>query len=296
MKTWLAEPLLHFLVLGAALFGLYALTRTPDSAPPPTRITITAGTLEQLCATWFRQWQRPPTAEELQGLIAAHIREEMLYREALALGLDRDDTIVRRRLAQKFEFLTNDLAASRPPTDGELEAFFAQQRERYRVAMRLSFSHLYFSTDRRGPAAERDARDALARLRADPTPGVAAEAGDPSLLADTYRDTSVDDIGQLFGREFAAAAGQAEPGAWQGPMASSYGWHLVYVHERVTARLPELAEVREQVQRDWFDAQRRSANENALQRLQARYQVVIEPPAAQATQVVTTSATAGVAR
>jgi hypothetical protein len=228
MKQWLAEPLLHFLVLGAVLFGLYALTSTSERAPTTTRITITAGAIEQLRATWSRQWQRPPTAEEFQGLLTAHIREEMLYREALALGLERDDTIIHLGLAQKLEFLMDDLAAARPPTDGELAIFFAQQRERYRVAARLSFSHLYFSTDRRGPAAAREAREALARLRADATPGTAAAAGDPSLLADAFRDTTVDEIGQPS-TEFAEAVVQAEPGAWQGPIASSYGWHLVYV-------------------------------------------------------------------
>ena len=135
----------------------------------------------------------------------------MLYREALTPGLDRDDTIVRRRLAQKFEFLTQDLAASRPPTDGELASFFEQHRERYRVATRLSFSHVYFNPDRRGPAIERDAQEALTRLRAEAV-HEAAEPGDPFLLDHELRQKTMDEVERLFGRAFAEAVVNVAPG------------------------------------------------------------------------------------
>jgi peptidyl-prolyl cis-trans isomerase C len=280
MKKLFKEPLLHFLLIGAALFGLQALFQPRQlEAPGARRIVISQGDLERLRLTWQMQWQRPPTVEEWQGLVEAHIREEVLYREALALGLDRDDTIVRRRLAQKLEFLTQDLAASRPPSDAELASFFEQHRERYRVAMRLSFSHVYFNPDRRGPAIEQRVQEALTRLRADTAPEAAADLGDPFLLDHELRQKTTDEVEQMFGRTFAEAVVNVATGTWQGPLASGYGWHLVKVDERTAARLPELAEVQDQVRRDLADAQRRMVNEEVFARVRARYEIVIQEPA-----------------
>jgi peptidyl-prolyl cis-trans isomerase C len=292
MKKLFREPLLHFLLIGAMLFGLHALLqpRKPEEVPSARRIVISQGDLERLRLTWQMQWQRPPTAEEWQGLVEAHIREEVLYREALALGLDRNDTIVRRRLAQKFEFLTQDLAASRPPTDAELASFFEQHRERYRVATRLSFSHVYFNPDRRGPAVERDVQEALARLLAG-TAHEAAELGDPFLLDHELWRRTTGEVEQMFGRAFAEAVVNVVPGTWQGPIASGYGWHLVRVDERAAARLPDLAEVQNQVQRDWADAQRRMANEEVFARVRSRYEVVIQEPATAPPELANAAAT-----
>jgi peptidyl-prolyl cis-trans isomerase C len=290
MKKLLAEPLLHFLLIGAALFGLQALLqpRQPE-VPSARRIVISQGDIARLRLTWQMQWQRPPTAEEWQGLLEAHIREEVLYREALSWGLDRDDTIVRRRLAQKFEFLTQDLAVWRPPTDAELASFFVQHRGRYRVAARLSFSHVYFNPDRRGPAIEQD--EALARLRAEAAHEAAAELGDPFLLDHELQQKTTDEVEQMFGRTFAEAVVQVALGTWQGPVTSGYGWHLVKVDERVAARLLELSEVQDQVRRDWADAQRRMANEAVFARVRARYEVVIQEPATKPPEVAKAAAT-----
>lgn len=292
LKTFCKEPLLHFLLIGAALFGLQALLqpRQPE-VPSARRIVVSQGDIERLRLTWQMQWQRPPTMEEWQGLLEAHIREEVLYREALALGLDRDDTIVRRRLAQKFAFLMQDLAASRPPMDAELASFFEQQRERYRVATRLSFSHVYFNPDRRGPAIERDTQEALVRLRAETAHKPAAELGDPFLLDHELWQKTTDEVEQMFGRAFAEAVVQVALGTWQGPVTSGYGWHLVKVDERIAARLLELSEVQDQVRRDWADAQRRMANEEVLTRVRARYEVVIQEPVAKPSGIAKAAAT-----
>lgn len=292
MKRLLAEPLLHFLLIGAALFGLQALLQPRQvEVPSARRIVISQGDLERLRLTWQRQWQQPPTVEEWQGLLEAHIREEILYREALALGLDRDDTIVRRRLAQKFEFLTQDLAASGPPTDAVLASFFEQHRERYRVATRLSFSHVYFNHDRHGSATEQVVQEALTYLRAGTAHEVPPALGDPFILDHELRQKTTDEIEQMFGQAFAGAIANVTPSTWQGPLASGYGWHLVKVEERTPARLPELAEVRDQVQRDWADAQRRMANEEVMARLRARYEIVIPEPATALPEVTEAAAT-----
>lgn len=222
------------------------------------------------------QWQRPPTPDELQGLIEAYIREEILCREALALGLDRDDTIIRRRLAQKFEFVTEDLAAPPEPTREELAQFLEQHLDRYEIPARVSFVHVYFSPDRRSGSAEEDARRALESLRAGAD---AAAHGDPFLLDLEFHDKSVAELEHQFGEDLARAIMTVELNAWQGPVLSAFGWHVVKLAERRAARLPQLTEVEERVRRDWEAAHRVRANEEMFARLRARYEVVVESPA-----------------
>ena len=148
--TWTREPLVHFLVLGALLFGLFALVNNEASSKSPNRIEITSADVDRLQERWTKQWNRPPTETELKSLIEAYLREEILYREALALGLDQNDTIIRRRLAQKMEFLFEDLADQVEPTDEELKRYFDRNRDQYRLPARFSFAHVYFSVDQRG--------------------------------------------------------------------------------------------------------------------------------------------------
>jgi peptidyl-prolyl cis-trans isomerase C len=272
----LREPIVHFLVIGAVIFGLYEVRNNKAAPEPDNRITVTAGDVERLSAAWAKRWQRPPTADELKGVVDEHVREEILYREALALGLDRDDTIIRRRLAQKLEFLTEDLAASRDPKPGELLAYFEANQERYRDPPRFSFMQVYFSLDRRGATAERDADVALASLRTGSADATAAELGDGFMLDDTYRDRTMQDIEAVFGRDFAQSLFNLSPGAWSGPIASGYGLHLVRIDERIMARVPALGEVEAQVRNDWSYDQRRQANEAIFERLSTRYAVIIE--------------------
>jgi peptidyl-prolyl cis-trans isomerase C len=272
----LREPIVHFLVIGAVIFGLYEVRNGTAAPEPDNRITVTAGDVERLGAAWVKRWQRPPTAEELKGALDEHVREEILYREALALGLDRDDTIIRRRLAQKFEFLTEDLAASRDPKPAELLAYFEANQERYRVPPRLSFTQVYFSLDRRGATAERDADLALVSLRAGPADATAVGLGDGFMLDDTYRDRTMQDIEAVFGGDLAQSLFELNPGVWSGPIASGYGLHLVRIDERIMARVPAFDEVEAQVRNDWSYDQRRQANETIFERLSARYAVVIE--------------------
>jgi hypothetical protein len=256
-----------------AAHGFVPATPAPEAAG---RIIVTAADVDRLRELWARQWQRPPTAGELRDLIDGHVREEVLYREALAMGLDRDDTIIKRRLAQKLEFLTADLAAAREPTAAELAAFFAANRERYRLPARVSFSQIYFSPDRRGPTAEQDANLVLAGLQAGTAAPATQEQGDRLLLAQPQREQTAQEIEAGFGRGFADAVLRLAPGGWHGPIASGYGWHLVRVDERSEARLPVLAEVEGRVRSDWAYEQGRQANEAVLEHLLARYEVVVD--------------------
>ncbi len=281
-NRWLREPLLHFLVLGALLFGLHALINNPPiESERSSRIEVSASDIDRFRGDWISQRGRPPTEEELQWLIDQFAREEVLYREALALGLDRGDYIVRRRLVQKMEFLSQDLALLANPIEDELATYFLANRERYRIPTRLSFSHIYFNQDQRAEAAEQDAQSVLAQLQAEAdSPMRAPEQGDPFLLQDYYPAQSPQEVAQLFGDGFSQELFAIEPGTWQGPVESSYGLHLVRVHHRIESRLPELAEVRDQVRWDLMAEQRQEADEVLYARLLERYEVKVDEKAA----------------
>lgn len=270
------EPLFHFLLLGALLFAVHAVLRD-NAAPSDQVIRIGAPEIERLGAQWTKQYQRPPGPAELRALIEARVRDEVLYREALAMELDKDDSTIRRRLAQKLEFLIEDVAAAREPSAAELSTFFEERQAAYRLPARVSFSHVYFSPDRRGRAAKADASLALADLRAGTLPASAADQGDRFMMGQFYGEQSAKDVEAVFGPEFARAVFDVALGAgWHGPIASAHGWHLVRVEARTAPRLPALAEVADQLRQDWFYQQRRQANEAIFKQLLSRYEVVIE--------------------
>lgn len=271
MKQFLGSPLLHFVFLGALAFVFYGRLRG-GSVNDSRRIEISEQQIVRLSEMWTAQWKRPPTEVELQGLVDNFVREEILYREALAMGLDRDDTVVRRRLAQKLEFLADDLATRAQPTREEIERFYEENSKRYQLPARVSFSHLYFSLDRRGASAQSDALDALERIRAGSSPD---GFGDPLMLERDYPSRSEDEVAGLFGSEFASALLRMEAGGWMGPVPSSYGLHLVLVRERTPARTPELTEVSDRVQSDLLTQRRDDAKQALIDSLKQRYQIVI---------------------
>ncbi len=277
MRTLLREPLVHFLLIGAALFALARFTGSP-AAQGPTHIVVTAQTIDGLVQGWQRTWGRPPSPQELDGLIEDHVREEVLYREALALGLDRDDTIVRRRLRQKVEFLFEDLAEQREPTEAELQAYLAAHAETFRIEPRFSFRHVYLSAQR-GETLRADAERMLALLRKAGATG-GTDVGDSFQLGRDFAALGASDVERIFGESFLPALSSLEIGTWQGPIASGYGLHLVLLGERVAARDPTLAEVRDAVRRDWQQAHRREANERFYRDLSERYTVTVERAAA----------------
>lgn len=277
MKRWLQEPLLHFVLLGALIFAVNAWRAPRRAAQDATaQIEVTATVVERLRAGYERQFGRSPEEEELRGLVTAHIREEVLCREALALGLDRDDTIVRRRLAQKMEFLTDDITSAAEPDEAALAKFFAENAARYARAARVSFRHVYFSKEKRGADAETLAREALASL----AKGASDEAmGDAFLHGFEFAERESEELAALFGPDFPARLATLPPGAWQGPVASSYGLHLVRVEARAEARPVALDTVRPTVVRDFNDERRRTANREIFERLRERYQVSVDEAA-----------------
>lgn len=275
----LREPLFHFVALGAVLFLVYAVASDMFSSDVPRRIEIAQAEIEFLAANWQRQWGRPPTEEELLALVESRVREEVLYREALAVGLDQNDSVVRRRMVQKMELLSQDLAVLADPTDDQLRSFFQERREDYRVPPRISFSHVFFNTDRRGSATEDEARRVLAELRAEePVPWRAPERGDPFMLQYDYPRRSPLELQKLFGSGFAEALFELEPG-WHGPLASGYGIHLVHVGERLGSHLPDYQEVRDRLLVDYNRMRRDRANRALYESLVGRYEVEIDEEA-----------------
>ncbi len=276
-RRLLREPLLHFVLAGAAVFAAYAW-RNPESVARDAshRIEVTQDDLRQIAFGWLAQGRPAPTPEEMRHLVELRVREELLFREALQLGLDQGDTIVRRRLAQKMEFLFEDLAALREPTDAEIESWFAENAADFALPARASFRVLYFSPDRRGDRARGDAAQALEQLANVPagTP-LPAALGDPFMFQDYYGDRSVEELAKSFGPRFAQKLFQLAPGAWRGPIESGYGWHLVLVDSLTPSRTPALEEVAADVRSAWLAEQREKLRERALADLKTRYEIVV---------------------
>jgi hypothetical protein len=271
------EPLVQFLLIGACIYAAYALLGVPDDAAAEQTVYISEARIESLSVAWEKRWSRPPTEEELVGLVRAYLREDILSREAVAMGLDVDDHIIRRRLAQKLEFLTNDLLQLKEPAEGELETFFAENLEQFQSPDLLTFVQVFFNPDNRGESTLDDAAMALKELQAggEPDPET-LEAGDRLLLNNFYSGVTEFDIRRVLGSGFAEAVMELEPGKWHGPVLSGFGTHLVYVYEFVQALPPQLSNVREAVMAEWQRAETEQFNAEFLDSLKSRYDVVIE--------------------
>ena len=281
MSRLLREPLVQFLLIGAVLFGAYrylepagsavpvlqqtqAATSAAPPAPAPSRqIVLTLDQLTRLATVFEAQWGREPTPQELDRLVEADVKEEILYREGLALGLDKDDEIVRRRMAQKMQFLAEDVAAAHRPTDAELKAWFDQNAKLFEEPARLSFRHLYFSPDRRGANAEADAEKALAELKGEPQ-DVKFAGADPFMFQDFYRDKTAEYLDKEFGPPFTAAVEKLPAGSWQGPIQSGFGWHLVFVDTVIPARAPAFEEIEPDVKQAWLSRPEGKGGEEGL--------------------------------
>ena len=270
------EPLLHFLLAGALLFGAYAwLNRGENDAGDLDRtIRITEREMTWLAETWKRQWQRQPNERELQGLVTDYLREELLAREARGLELDRDDLIVRRRLAQKMTFILEDTARLAEPEDAELRALYDADRTRFDAPAQISFVTVFFSTDKRGDRAAADARAMLDRLSAAGAGSIPRNAGDSSLLPNELQDADEQTISGVFGAEFAKAVMTLAPGEWHGPVESAFGLHLVRVTARRDSQPRPFEAIRGSLVVEWQRRSEIAAKDAYFKALLERYDVV----------------------
>jgi hypothetical protein len=272
MKHWHKEPLLHFLIIGAVIFVVFSIVNKDEIDISGNKIVVTAAEAERLSDNWSKKWNRPPTETELQGLVESYIKEEVYYREALALGLDKNDTILRRRLMQKMEFLSNDLAELNQPDESALNKYFLDNQEKYKLPARVSFTHIYFSLDKRGAKAFEDAKNLLSQLNDLSAP----EKGDSFMLQYDFNQETPFEVARLFGTGFAEQLFTLETNTWQGPIESGYGLHLVRISEKIDSRTPELASVIEKVRTDLMFEQRKKMNKEIYERFKERYEIVVK--------------------
>ncbi|SHF59550.1 PPIC-type PPIASE domain-containing protein [Microbulbifer donghaiensis] len=266
----LGDPLVHFMLIGGLLFGINALFSEENAARD--EIVVSQSQIDHLAAVFERGWQRPPSEGELDGLVENFIREEVLYREAQKLGLDQNDTVIRRRLRMKMEFLARDLVNAVEPGDTVLQTYFGEHRESYRQPARLTFRQLYFDSGARASASD-DARSALIQLN---NGAEADDFGDSNLLRAEYTEESAGRVDRLFGEGFAAQLGELPSGRWAGPLQSAYGLHLVYLEAYEPQRPAAFAPVRAQVLRDWQLEEQKNILRRQYEAYRATYDVRIE--------------------
>jgi len=280
IKRWLREPLLHFLLIGIALFAVYAYAhRGRGGIESPRQIALTLDDLRQMDMYFESQWHRQPTPAEFQAMVEDRVREEVLYREALAMGLDKDDTIVKRRMAQKMQFLAEDVAAAHEPSTAELKAWFEKNSNKFALPSRYSFRHLYFSPDKRGKKAQEDATKTLGKIAGQPEDSkLAVSLADRFMFQDYYGDRAPEALAKEFGPQFVVALEKLKPGSWQGPIESGYGWHLVFVDTVIPGRIPAFEEMEPDVKTAWLGEQKATAWQKAYAEMRAKYTVLLPAP------------------
>ncbi|MHC5065222.1 MAG: peptidyl-prolyl cis-trans isomerase [Planctomycetota bacterium] len=276
MRPLFKEPLVHFLLLGTILYFAFDLVGDTEAAEAKGEIVITKGEVQRLEALFEKTWRRPPSDEEKQGLLEDYIRQEVYYREALAAGLDRDDIVVRRRMQQKLEFLTEDVSDQIEPTDEELRAYLAEHPEVFRGQPTYSFIQVYLNPDRR-ENIEADALELLSRLTASSPETDFSEMGDRLITAESsYRDATELMVERALGKRFLSELDKLPEGEWSGPISSGFGLHLVFLEGRTPGQVPDLAAARNQVVREWSEAQRQEMRSAIYAELRQRYVITVE--------------------
>lgn len=273
-SSLLREPLVHFLIGGLALFALYGLVGQPDEAQS-RKIVIDKDTIATLAAQYEATWQRPPTQEQLSALVNDHVREEVLYREGLSLGLDRDDAVVKRRLSQKVEVLSEEYGGSKVPDDRDLQAYLEKHADTYRQPGTYTFEQVLLVPERHP-----DVEAALATARRQLAAGERPDGlGDAGLLPARVYDASQTVVIRDFGKNFAAALDKAGRQGWIGPVRSNLGLHLVRLTEHKAGGLPPLAQVKGLVAEDMEEHRRKAAAESYFKQARQNYSIEIDKSA-----------------
>jgi len=277
MNKILKEPLVYFFVLGFVVFGLHSfLNRTNQESEDPFTVEVTSADIEWIRSSWEARMKRQPMQQELQGLINRYIRDEILFREAMAMDLDDRDLVIQRRLVQKLTFVFEDLAETIEPTDYELKNYMRENQEKYRIPQMISFTQVYFNPSKRKDAME-EAKTVLARLKpAERAPEEAASLGDTIMIDAAFRKKSPDEVARILGREFADALFSIDEKGWQGPIGSTFGLHLVYISDHIASRMPEFENIRKNVQYDFMYDRKKEVIDSAYNAVKSRYTILVE--------------------
>lgn len=269
MKKLLREPLLHFILIGIGLFLLYGWVS--DRNRRADTIYFDDYDMNNIIASWEMQWKRLPTDEELKSLVDQKIRQEVFYQEALKMNLDHNDEIIRRRLAQKMNFLSNDLATLKEPTTEELKDYYARNREKYLLPPVYSFYQIPFRSDSRASARE-DAEMSLGTILNSPPESV-QDLGDPLPFPYFFPEADKLEIDRQLGLNFAMELEAIPVGSWSGPLQSGFGWHLVYITKKMPATDPEFSSIREELQRDLQYENQKTLNDQVYAELKKNYEI-----------------------
>lgn len=277
MSPWLKEPLFHFLVVGAGLFLLYAMTAN-EPKNEETRIEINTVRADRMVTLWEKRWNRPPTQEEFNGLTAQYINEEVLYREALAMGLDSDDPVVRRRMAQKVKFISNDIIIIDTPSDAVLQSYLDVHASRYQLSGKVTFQHIYFNPAKHDANMEEEAKVLLVKLLQDNNGIDMQSVGDSFLHGTAFKALKVFEINRLLGKDFTKKLFEQPVGKWTGPLVSGYGLHLVYIDSKTASKTASLEVAKQSVLEDWTTDERKKVNDTFISNLLKQYDVVVSKP------------------
>ena len=277
LKRLAREPLVHFLVIGAAIYALYGVYAGGVDEGNERTVTVTASEIQSLTDRWTRLWSRPPTNEELAGVIRDHVRTQILYREAVAMGLDDGDTIIERRLAQKLELLATSLITPKEPSDEQLIAWYAENAERFKEPDLYTITHIFFDPDKREETTLDDAKATLDTLHTlDELSASYSDYGDWFMLQNYYPSRSALELRKLFGSGFVEQIVKLEPGVWHGPVLSGFGTHLVLINNVTLAPEPAFDDIKEQLKEEWMAEQVAEISEVFIDNLISRYEIVVE--------------------
>jgi peptidyl-prolyl cis-trans isomerase C len=283
LKRLAGEPLVHFLLIGAGIYGVFGVLSAGEAGNDERTVTVASGEIQALTDQWFRSMSRPPTEDELDGIIRRHVRIQILYREALAMGMDKGDVVIKRRLAQKVELLAQGLMTPEEPREEELIAWYAENSDRFKQPDLYTITQIFFDPDKRGATTLDDVKAAIDKLNAlDRLPPDFSDYGDRLMLESYYANVSTMELGKLFGTAFAEQIVELELGVWQGPVLSGYGAHLVRVSDAVLVPLPAFDDVKQQITEEWMARQVNELSERFIENLVSRYEVIIEEADVQA--------------
>jgi hypothetical protein len=277
IKVWAKEPLVHFLLFGVIAFAIYEATIDYGDTDDGRTLTVTASEIEALTDQWMKAWKRPPTEAEFAGLIRAHVRGKILYREALALGLDTGDIVIERRLAQKIELLSQSVNIPPEPTEQDLREWHETNPDAFRQPDQYSIVQVFFNPEIRGASVQEDAKSVLGQLNSlEQVPPDFAMYGDRSVLQNYYPAYSEPELRRQFGSKFVDGFVGLPTRVWHGPILSEYGVHLVWIDEVVQLPPPTFDEARVLIEQQWLAERVAENSERYLDELTSRYVIIIE--------------------
>jgi len=277
MIRWLKEPFFHFLLIGVGLFLLHGVTTAP-SKKEEKNIEITTADVDRIVLLWEKRRKRPPTQKELDELIDKRIHEEVLYREALAMGLDKDDPIIRQLLAQKVEYISNDFITINTPEDNVLQNYLNVHSSKYKLPGKISFKQIYFKPVKHDASIKREAKQLLRELNQENNDLNISTLGDNFLYGTNFVNRREYEIKRLFGKVFTKEIFKLEKGKWMGPLESDCGLHIVYIDNKSVSRVAPLERVRESVLQNWISDERKKAKHAYIENLTKQYVIKISKP------------------